>query len=96
MPKVDAERAEVRASLAAKAEALASEVEAAVDRFATHDWLQSESYNRAATTWPTEILDLERYGLANHNTTPIPWIRAALVRCVTACPRNPRQVKDSS
>ncbi len=66
-----ADRAKVRDDIAAKAAELADAVEAAVDSFSVSDWLRTGSYDRSATTWPTEVVDLRRHGLAREMTTPV-------------------------
>jgi hypothetical protein len=71
LEEVAGERAMIRASIAAKAAELADEVAAAVDKFAVSDWMRYAVYNRSIMTWPTEVLDLERYGLSRLNTTPV-------------------------
>ena len=55
LAKTHAERASVCESIAAKAEALTEEIGAAVDRVAVLDWMQTGTYDRDATTLPSEV-----------------------------------------
>jgi hypothetical protein len=85
-----ADRADARAAIATQAAALADAVEAQVDRHAIADWLQTGIYDRTAQTWPTEILDLARYGLDRNNTSPLN-IRGAIIGAATACLTEPTE-----
>jgi hypothetical protein len=84
------ERADIRADIAAKAAALADAVEAAVDQFAVADWQRHGIYNRTTMTWPTEIINLERYGLHRKNTTPIN-VRQVIINAATTCLDEPAE-----
>lgn len=78
------ERAAIRADIAAKAAALADAVEAAVDRWAVADWLHRGIYDTSTRTWPSEVVDLDRYGLDRINTTPVD-VRAVIIAAATTC-----------
>lgn len=77
-----ADRAKIRADIAAKAAALADAVEAAVDSFSVSDWLRSGHYTRDAKTWPTDVVDLRRYGL-DHGNTSVINVRDVIVTAAT-------------
>lgn len=84
LERIAGERATIRADIATKAAALADAVEAAVDRYAVADWQRYGVYDRTTMTWPTELCDLERYGLHRGNTTPVD-VRAVIVAAATTC-----------
>jgi hypothetical protein len=90
LEKLAGERADIRADIAAKAAALADAVEAAVDTFAVADWMYKGIYNTSAQTWPTEVIDLERYGLNRLNTTPIN-VRDVIIAAATTCLDEPTE-----
>ena len=88
LEQVAAERATIRAEITAKAEALAAEVEAAVDRYAVTDWLHRGIYDRSVRTWPSEVMDLARYGLDRITTTPV-GVRDVIIAAATTCLDDP-------
>jgi hypothetical protein len=90
LEKLAGERAAIRAEIAAKAAELADAVEAAVDMYAVADWQRHGVYNTSAKTWPTDVTDLERYGLTRKNTTPIN-VRDVIIAAATTCLDEPTE-----
>ncbi len=84
LEKAAGERADIRADIAAKASELADAVQAAVDRFAVADWIHGHVYDLTTMTWPTDLMDLDRYGLTRKNTTPVN-VRAVILAAATTC-----------
>ncbi len=84
LERLAGERAAIRSDIAAKAAELADEVQAAVDRFAVADWIHGHVYDLSTMTWPTELMNLDRYGLTRKNTTPIN-VRDVIIAAATTC-----------
>jgi hypothetical protein len=83
-----ADVADVSATIAAEASKLADKVEAAVDAMAVRDWMRHATYDRTAKTWPSDVVDLARYGLDRKNTTPIN-VRDAIIAAAVATLEQP-------
>jgi chromosome segregation ATPase len=75
----DALRKEARERIAALAEKLADEVEAAVRSLAVQDYLCDGSYNTEARTWPTEVCPSLGNRIQRHDTTHEP-VRGIITR----------------
>jgi len=78
------DRAKLRTEIAERAADLADAVQAAVDQFAVVTWMRTGVLNRSTMTWPSEILDLERYGLNRLNVTPVN-VRDVIIAAATTC-----------
>jgi hypothetical protein len=88
LEKAAAERAKLRGKIEKQATALADAVEAAASQFEVINWLRTGQYDRSVQTWPTEVIDLSRYGLTRQDMSPVA-VRTVILNAATALLNEP-------